>query len=315
MPTLERSMFLTAETDFGLNMLRHGPASESLVVSPLSVIFALTMIRAGASDDSIIDYYSGLSQQVLKASNGVQSRIANGFFLNNNYQIEKNYENTIVKKFSAKVESYDFSKKDETAKIINDFVSTTTEGKIHDMLKPDALEGAFSVIVNAIYFTAKWQHEFFKSSNTKQKFFSAEGKGKEVRFALGEVLKKLDGAKIQNLLSKLQETFITLAIPKMKIETNYELKGALIKMGITDLFNSNADLSGISKSPPLHISDALHNAIIEVDEEGTTAAAATMFLPVGSALILEKPKEFIADHPFMFILTKDKNPLFMGQFV
>ncbi|RCN41718.1 hypothetical protein ANCCAN_12323, partial [Ancylostoma caninum] len=135
------------------------------------------------------------------------------------------------------------------------------------------------------------------------------------RFALGEVLKKLDGGKIQNLLSKLEETFITLAIPKMKIETNCELKEALIKMGITDLFSSNADLSGISKSAPLHISDALHNAIVEVDEEGTTAAAATMFLPVGSALILEEPKKFIADHPFMFILTKDKNPLFMGQFV
>ncbi|KIH57086.1 serine proteinase inhibitor, partial [Ancylostoma duodenale] len=196
--TTANSMFLTAETDFGLNMLRQGPASESLVVSPLSVIFALTMIRAGAkgttksqidkqiakgaSDDSIVDYYSGLSQQVLKASNGVQSRIANGFFLNNNYQIEKDYENTIVKKFSAKVEPYDFSKKDETAKTINDFVSTTTEGKIHDMLKPDALNGAFSVIVNAIYFTAKWQYEFFKSSNTKQKFFSAEGKGKEIDF-------------------------------------------------------------------------------------------------------------------------------------
>ncbi|RCN27783.1 hypothetical protein ANCCAN_26481 [Ancylostoma caninum] len=95
--TTANSKFLTAETDFGLNMLRQGPAGESLVVSPLSVIFVLTMIRAGAkgttksqidkqiakgaSDDSIVDYYSGLSQQVLKASNGVQSRIANGFFL------------------------------------------------------------------------------------------------------------------------------------------------------------------------------------------------------------------------------------------
>lgn len=54
---------------------------------------------------------------------------------------------------------------------------------------------------------------------------------------------------------------------------------------------------------------------MQVDEEGTTAAAATMFLPVGSAFIKEEPKEFIADHPFIFILTKDKNPLFMGQFV
>ncbi|EPB67248.1 hypothetical protein ANCCEY_13661 [Ancylostoma ceylanicum] len=101
----------------------------------------------------------------------------------------------------------------------------------------------------------------------------------------------------------------------MKIETKYKLKEALIAMGVTDLFSSSADLSGITRSPPLHISGALHNAIIEVDEEGTTAAAATMLMLAGSGLITKKPKEFIADHPFMFILTKDKNPLFMGQFV
>ncbi|EPB67249.1 hypothetical protein ANCCEY_13662 [Ancylostoma ceylanicum] len=91
------SMFLVAETDFGLRMLRQGPVNESLVVSPLSVIFALAMVQAGAkgstkgqinkliaegtTDDDIVDYYSGLSQQVLQASHGVQSRIANGFFL------------------------------------------------------------------------------------------------------------------------------------------------------------------------------------------------------------------------------------------
>ncbi|EPB67250.1 serine proteinase inhibitor [Ancylostoma ceylanicum] len=355
-------------------MLRLAPASEALVVSPLSVIFALAMVQAGAEgstrsqidkliargapEDSIADYYSGLSQQVLKATDGVKNRIANGFFLNNKYQIEKEYENTIVKKYSAKVESYDFRKAEETARTINDFVSKVTEGKIHDMLEADAVRGAFSVIVNAIYFTAEWQYKFYKNSNTKQMFFSEEGKGKMLdfmndrmdhrlyaeddvvqvlsltykdtsyafniflpkkrflfRFALGEVMKKLDGSKVQKLLSKLEMTFITLSIPKMKIETKYGLKEALIKMGVTDLFNSKADLSGICKSPPLQISDALHNAIIEVDEEGTTAAAATMFLPVGSALIMEEPKKFIADHPFIFILTEDKNPLFMGQFV
>ncbi|KHJ95376.1 hypothetical protein OESDEN_04674 [Oesophagostomum dentatum] len=89
--------FLIAETDFGLNMLHHAPADESVVVSPLSVIFALTMVQAGAkdntksqinkliskdsSDSAILDYYSDLSQQITKAKNGVKSRIANGFFL------------------------------------------------------------------------------------------------------------------------------------------------------------------------------------------------------------------------------------------
>ncbi|KHJ75871.1 hypothetical protein OESDEN_24512 [Oesophagostomum dentatum] len=128
-------------------------------------------------------------------------------------------------------------------------------------------------------------------------------------------MKTLNGAKVQQLLSKLENTLVSIGIPKMKIETNYGLKEALLKMGATDMFSSKANLSGISKEPPLQITDATHKAIIEVDEEGTTAAAATAMMAAGSAFIQEEPKEFTADHPFLFFLTKDKNPLFMGHFM
>uniref|UniRef100_A0A0K0DFZ4 SERPIN domain-containing protein n=1 Tax=Angiostrongylus cantonensis TaxID=6313 RepID=A0A0K0DFZ4_ANGCA len=88
-----------------------------------------------------------------------------------------------------------------------------------------------------------------------------------------------------------------------------------MNMGVTEIFSDNADLSGIANKPPLKVSDAAHKAIIGVDEEGTTAAAATLFKIIPVMAILEEPKNFVANHPFMFILTKDKNPLFMGQFV
>ncbi|KHJ90014.1 hypothetical protein OESDEN_10150 [Oesophagostomum dentatum] len=100
----------------------------------------------------------------------------------------------------------------------------------------------------------------------------------------------------------------------MKIESDYKLKDALMKMGVIDLFRDTANLSGITKSAPLKVSDADHRAIIEVDEDGTTAAAATTI----KMIFLEyrpEPMQFVADHPFLFILTKDRNPLFMGQFV
>ncbi|WKY13026.1 hypothetical protein Q1695_004108 [Nippostrongylus brasiliensis] len=101
----------------------------------------------------------------------------------------------------------------------------------------------------------------------------------------------------------------------MKIETDFPLKDALVSIGITDVFDTNADLSGIASKPPLRISDASHRAVIEVDEEGTTAAAATLFKIVPESARLDEPKQFIADHPFFFVLTKDSNPLFMGQFL
>ncbi|KAK6048900.1 hypothetical protein COOONC_13594 [Cooperia oncophora] len=89
--------------DFGLNMLRNAPVNDSLVVSPISVIFALAMVRAGAKgstksqidsviskgDSDIEEHYSKLSSQIMNASHGVKSRIANGFFLDNQFQVKR----------------------------------------------------------------------------------------------------------------------------------------------------------------------------------------------------------------------------------
>ncbi|WKY13050.1 hypothetical protein Q1695_004119 [Nippostrongylus brasiliensis] len=363
-------MFPIIETDFGANMLRHVPANESLVVSPISVIFALAMVQAGAkgktksqitnaiakgsSDADLQNFYSNLSSQVRKAKNGVKADIANGFFLNKQYTIDKNYENTIVKKYSAKVQSLDFTNTKAAAKTIDDFIKKTTQGKIQNMVTPDMVNGAFSLIVNAIYFTAKWLLPFDKFSTMKDTFHSSAKKSRQTdfmnaygkyqsyaedadvqvlslpykdtsfafnivlpktKFGLTQLRSKLTGSKIQGLLSKLKSTFVTYKIPKMKIDTDFKLKEALIAMGLTEMFTDKADFSGITKSPPLKISDAAHRAIIEVDEDGTTAAAATVLVAVGSGMPVDQPKIFNADHPFWFILTKDNNPLFMGQFV
>ncbi|PIO67788.1 hypothetical protein TELCIR_10453 [Teladorsagia circumcincta] len=101
----------------------------------------------------------------------------------------------------------------------------------------------------------------------------------------------------------------------MKMETDFELKDALIAMGVTEMFSDQANLTGIAKEPPLKVSDAAHRALIEVDEEGTTAAAVTVFKIALTSVAVVAPVIFRADHPFLFILTKNNDPLFVGQFV
>ncbi|KHJ85623.1 hypothetical protein OESDEN_14646 [Oesophagostomum dentatum] len=98
------------------------------------------------------------------------------------YKIEKDYGDVIGKKLSAKIESHDFSKADEAAKIINDFVSEVTAGKIPKLVDADSVNGAFSVIVNAIYFTAEWEHKFNRWGNSKEKFYNSEEKFREMDF-------------------------------------------------------------------------------------------------------------------------------------
>jgi serpin B len=89
-------------------------------------------------------------------------------------------------------------------------------------------------------------------------------------------------------------------------------------MGIQEAFTDGADFSKMSPSNDLYISDVVHKAFIEIDEKGTEAAAATaVVMQVESVMPskVERPKEFIADHPFLFYIidNETKAILFMGR--
>ncbi|RCN41711.1 serine proteinase inhibitor [Ancylostoma caninum] len=322
--------------DFGLDMLRQSLVTETMVVSPLSVIFALALVQVGAK--------GGTKEQINEAISDGGKR----------FSIEKQYADMIIEKYSAKVEALDFDQIKQAAETIDAFVRETTEGKIKNFIKEDTVSGALSLIINAIYFKAKWEHEFSKELIANRTFHSAANKKKKIeflneddrlcnyteyedmevlslpykdtsyalniilpkrRYALDILRRKLTGATIQKLLSKLQPTLLTISFPKMKIETDFELKEALIAMGVTEMFSNSANLTGIATYPPLKVSDAAHKAIIEVDESGTVAAAATVFkMAMVTSVGRPVTRRFVADHPFIFVLTKDKNPLFMGQF-
>ncbi|CAJ0599076.1 unnamed protein product [Cylicocyclus nassatus] len=316
-PNLESASVQVSEINFGLNMLRQSPATESMVVSPVSVIFALAMVQLGArgrtkmqinrviadgaTDDAIVGFYSDLFKNI-NDSRGVQARIANGFFVNKTFPIKEDYSSVIAKKYGATIKAYDFRQSAKTARLIDNFVSDKTDGKIKNLITSSAVEDAVALIINAIYFKAKWYYEFSKRSTTNAVFYhSAADKEKikfmkefaknrlyaendvvqvlslpykdtsysfniflpKKRFGLEELRSKLDGGMIQSLLSRLDSTLLTISIPKMKLEKSYNLKKALEAMGVTDLFDSeSADLSGISKVG-LYASDAKHRAFIE----------------------------------------------------
>ncbi|PIO71513.1 hypothetical protein TELCIR_06591 [Teladorsagia circumcincta] len=83
----------------------------------------------------------------MNTTNDVKSRIANGFFLNKQFEIERRYEQTIRTRYGAKVEALDFSKAEEAAKVIDDFISKTTEGKIHDMVTEGTVQGILAAVL------------------------------------------------------------------------------------------------------------------------------------------------------------------------
>merc|ERR1719474_2429115 len=123
---------------------------------------------------------------------------------------------------------------------------------------------------------------------------------------------------IHDAISKLESTYIALAVPKLSIEAQYQLKDPLTKMGMTRAFSDSADFSGIS-TESLKIDAVIHKTMVDMDEKGIVAAAVTMIGMVGMSMpVTTKPQPilFKADHSFqMFIIDGDheNTVLFMGQ--
>ncbi|TGZ65718.1 hypothetical protein CRM22_005727 [Opisthorchis felineus] len=114
----------------------------------------------------------------------------------------------------------------------------------------------------------------------------------------------------------LIEQNIIVHLPKFKLSEGDPLdaKELLIQCGIHDVFDSaKANLSKICADERLFVSDVLHKSILEIDEEGATAAVATVFMAVGASCFGGLPA-FMVDHPFFIALVCDTTvPVFVGH--
>ncbi|XP_074135083.1 leukocyte elastase inhibitor-like [Sminthopsis crassicaudata] len=108
---------------------------------------------------------------------------------------------------------------------------------------------------------------------------------------------------------------VHVRLPKFKMENAYNLHSDLARMGLCSLFTSGkADLSGMSGNKDIFISKVVHKAFLEVNEEGTEAAAATA--GIATFAMLSPEEEFTANHPFIFLIRHNptENILFLGRF-
>lgn len=306
----------------------------------------------GATDEELEQHFSNISAGLLVAEKGTEVNVANHIFSRKTFTIKKLYLNDVKKLYNAGASQLNFEDQEASAEAINNFVSENTKGHIKKIINPDSIsEELVAVLTNAFYFKANWQTKFKKESTYKREFFSSENSKRETeflhsrnsnrkysengqfqvlslpykdtsfalsiflpktRFGLSEALQNLDSVTIQQLMSNTSNTLVNIAMPKWKIETALGLNRALMAVGIEKAFTDSADLSNFADG--IYISQAAHKALIEVDEDGTVAAAATTisFSLTSVFIPAEEPIEFTADHPFLFILSKDNHPLFIG---
>ncbi|XP_043558095.1 serpin I2-like isoform X2 [Chiloscyllium plagiosum] len=132
------------------------------------------------------------------------------------------------------------------------------------------------------------------------------------RTDLIELEKLITPQTIHNWLSTMAEEDIEINLPRFTIQQTVDLKESFGVLNVTEIFGNECDLSGITDSPDLYISQAVHQAVIEVNEEGSEGAASTGM----TATIMSFPRhQFIANRPFVFVIHSNLTGaiLFMGR--
>jgi serpin B len=216
------------------------------------------------------------------------------------------------------------------------------------------------VLTNAIHFDGSWKHKFDEKLTREESFFSGGGESQvpmmrqlqnfpyaelpgvqllEMPYAgddlslvailpteqdgLARMEATLTPEMLDAGLNALRETQVNVTFPRFTFDSSFKLSDTLKAMGMTDAFDPDfADLTGIANpmDERLLISDVVHKAFIDVNEEGTEAAAATaVIIGALSRCVCPPPlpKEFRADHPFLFAL-RDRHSgslIFLGRVV
>ena len=240
-------------------------------------------------------------------------------------------------------------------KTINDWVAEKTEDKIKDLIPRGALTNMTRlVLTNAIYFKARWANVFEENATRDKPFKLLDGSKVDVptmhqteRFGYGETQdvkwlempykghktsmvillpkndsglaaleKSLTSRRLTKWLDETEYTRVSAAIPKFKLTSKFMLGDMLKAMGMTDAFDpEKADFTGMSDRGDLFIQAAIHKAYVDVYEKGTEAAAATGIAVGVTSVQTGKPKQFRADHPFLFLIRDRESGsiLFMGR--
>ncbi len=274
--------------------------------------------------------------------------MANSLWLAERLVPHARYVEIVRNTYAADIETVDFADRIVTTDLINGWAAEKTRDKIPKVLQPEDVDGStLAAILNAIYFKGTWAVQFdpddtrprdFDTGNgtvqadmmrVDAAFAHAEYDGTQIlrmpyvgdrlsmlvvlppgRDGMAALEESLTAEVLERWQQGMYDTEITVSIPKFETKTHYDLIPELQDLGITLIFGGG-DLSGISDTA-MFVTKAIQDAYVNVNEEGTEAAAVTTIL-LGES---ESPT-FIADRPFLFFIQDDESGtiLFMGKIV
>ncbi|AEH51940.1 serpin family protein [Pseudothermotoga thermarum] len=252
------------------------------------------------------------------------------------------------------VDFVDSVQRGQTRAKINKWISDVTNGRIPELISADDIDELTRlVLTNAIYFKGKWLYQFDSEKTQKDVFHSITGdvevdmmkisqdfeyyedenvqvakipyigeklymlvvlpkKGRSIR----EVEERLNSKVFSKWIANTSLTKLDLSMPRFKFRNRFSLVKPLMELGMVLAFTNYADFSRMTPVNDLKITEVLHEAFIEVNEEGSEAAAATAVI-MGIKMAFASPIVLKLDRPFLFfVVEKSQNlVLFMGRVV
>lgn len=315
---------------------------------------ASTLDLADPSDASVSADAKKMMDSLQNPGGGTKLEIANGLFGDKTVQFKQTFLASSKQNFYAGLKTLDFSSPASTNDI-NSWVSEKTHGKIPSILE-QINPNAVLYLINAIYFKGSWEHQFEKGETRPQDFVTASGDKRKVqmmnmdrsdfqyleneqfqsvnlkyadkRLSLyvflpkqGTTLSAFDASFTQKnwdaWKSQFRKSEGHLGLPRFKIEDKLELVKPLTALGLGIAFDSKRAEFPNMANVNLFITRVIHKTFMEVNEEGTEAAAVTgiEMAPTSAAMNPKPPFKMIVDRPF-FVLLHDKQTgkiLFAGH--
>jgi serpin B len=332
-----------------LAMTYNGAAGET------GQAMARTLQLGGMSLAEINQSSAELLKSLKGSDPKIELTIANSIWARQGVKFKEDFLARNRQFFDAEVASLNFSDPPSVARI-NGWVNANTKGKIPKIIDRISAQQVM-FLINAVYFKGLWQQKFEKTLTRNQTFHLLGGRQKPVpmmsqsgsyrylrgdRFqavslpygkggvslylflpdqdsSLNDFLKSLSYQQWEQWISSFRNTPGDVKLPRFKLDYERTLNDALKALGMEVAFAAGrADFSGMSARRDLFISEVKHKAVVEVNEEGTEAAAATS---VGISVTSVRPTPqrftFIADRPFLMAIRDEQTGaiLFMGAVV
>ncbi|RAZ78970.1 serpin family protein [Planococcus halotolerans] len=329
-----------------LSMLYNG--AEGDTKDEIAEVLGVKGIEAGNLNQANASLMSILASDTEK----IELRIGNSIWLNDSYQFQEQFTASNRDYFNAEIEEIDISDK-ASAVEINEWVQDATNNKIKKMAEEPLDSNIVAILLNAVYFKGDWQYKF-EAGTTKESTFMGEGDKKStvqmmrleeripyletdsfqavsLPYGDGEMDMKLFLPRSSSSLKEFRDALNTenwkrwngefssrqgkVLMPKFEMEYEIILNDAMKELGMPSSFNENADFPHIVEGDSeLAVTSIAQKTYLDINEEGTEAAAATSISVVDSG-DAEPPFTMKIERPFFLAITDVESGaiLFMGE--